>query len=179
MGRKRVPKEKKQKRVTVKLIPRKSGDKITEPYRIMEGIVKADRADLKDLKIGMAWRLGWRPDTDGVITLGQCRKRGDLDRELDDYDIIILLNQEAFESFKSAELKERLIFHEMMHAQIVTTPEGDPKKNDRGRIIIRIRKHDVSAFKAELAKYGDADLAEIATGSIENAKRALLQDGEV
>lgn len=175
MGRRRIPKEKKQKRVTVKLIARKVGDKVTEPYKIMEDIVKTDRADLKPLKIGMAWRIGWRPDQDKVLTLGQCRKRGDLDRELDDYDIIILLNAEAFPTLKPEE-RQRLIYHELMHAQVVTDDEGEPKTNDRGRIIIRIRKHDVAAFRAELERFGDEDLSEIAKGRIEDAKRPLLRE---
>ena len=46
MGRRRVPKEKKGKRVTVKLIARKIGEKITETYKIMEGLIKTDRSDL-------------------------------------------------------------------------------------------------------------------------------------
>jgi hypothetical protein len=161
--------------VTVKLIARTTGAKVTEPYKIMEDIVKTERADLKPLKIGMAWRLGWRPDPDQVLTLGQCRKRGDLDRELDDYDLIILLNAEAFPALKPEE-KQRLIYHELMHAQIVHDGEGEPKTNDRGRIILRIRKHDVAAFRAELEKFGDADLSEIAKGRIEDAKRPLLQE---
>lgn len=174
MGRRRVPKEKKGKRVTVKLIARKIGEKITETYKIMEGLIKTDRADLKDLKIGMAWRLGWRADPYGVLTLGQCRKRGDLDRELDDYDLVILLNAEAYPALQDRE-KERLIYHELMHAQIVTYADDQPKKNDRGRIVLRIRKHDISAFRSELQKYGDENLSEIAKIRIVDADSPLIQ----
>lgn len=176
MGRRRVPQEKKQKRVTVKLIQRMVGGKITEPYKIMEELVKTKRDDLKKLKIGMAWRAGWRADQDGVLTLGQCRKRGDLDRELDDYDLIILLNEDAFPTLKPPE-KERLIYHELTHAQVVMDKDGDPKVNDRDRIVMRIRKHDIQAFKCEIEEYGDDDLFEIAKGRMEDAKRPLLNGG--
>jgi len=175
MGRKRVAKEAKQKRVTVQLIPRYTGDNLTESYRIMEMFVKAERDDLKDLTIGMAWRIGWRPDPNRVLKLGECRKRGDLDRELDDYDFIILLNQDAFNSMEDDE-KRRLIFHQLMHAQVVVGTDGKPKKNDRGRFVCRIRKHDFEEFRAVMLKFNcEEDLSDIAQERIADAKRPLLK----
>lgn len=174
--RSRIPKEKKRKRVTVKLIHREVGGKVTEPYKIMESIVKTERADLKRARIGMAWRSGWRPDPHGVLKLGQCKKRGDLERELAEYDFIILLNEESFQHLKSEE-KRRLIFHELMHAEIVTEA-GEDKLDDRGRLVCRVRKHDVEDFREVVKQFGwQEDLSQIAQQRNADASRPLL-DGQ-
>jgi len=167
---------KKRKKVTVQFLGRMHAGKITAPYEIIERIIKTERADLKDVKIGVAWRLGWRSDADGVLTLGQCKKRGDLDRELDDYDFIILLNKEAWPTLEDV-LKERLIFHELEHAQLSLDSNGEPKRNDRGRLICRIRKHDFAEFRSVVKKYGwEANLSELAKAGIADADRPLLAE---
>jgi len=170
----------KRRRVTVKFIQRRIEHTglVTEPYRIMEEIVKTRRADLKDVKIGIAWRLGWRPDADGRRTLGQCRKRGDLDRELDEWDFIILLNEDAWPTFKEKQ-KERLIFHELGHAQVSVDTNGQPKHDDRGRIVCRIRKHDIEDFRDVVEIYGwKEDLQDLAEKGIQDAQRPLLAEAE-
>jgi len=170
----------KRKRVTVKFIQRRiehTGN-VTEPYRIMEELIKTRRADLADVKIGIAWRLGWRPDADGRRTLGQCRKRGDLDRELDEWDFIILLNEDAWPTF-SEKQKERLIFHELGHAQLSLDTNGQPKRDDRGRIVCRIRKHDIQDFRDVVEVYGwEEDLQDLAEKGIADAERPLLAEAE-
>lgn len=170
----------KRKRVMVKFIERRVEHTglVTEPYRIMEEVIKTRRADLKDVKIGIAWRIGWRPDSDGRRTLGQCRKRGDLDRELDAWDFIILLNEDAWPTFKDRP-KERLIFHELGHAQIVSDTNGQPKRDDRGRLVTRIRKHDIQDFRDVVEIYGwEEDLNELAERGIADAQRPLLAEAE-
>lgn len=171
---------KKRKAVLVKFIERRieTNQKVTEPYRIMEGIIKTRRADLKDVKIGIAWRLGWRPDADGRRILGQCRKRGDLDRELDEWDFIILLNEDAWPTF-SEKQKERLIFHELGHAQVSVDTNGEPKRDDRGRLVCRIRKHDIQDFRDVVEIYGwEEDLQDLAERGIADAQRPLLAIAE-
>ena len=180
MGRRKSSstKEPKRKRVTVKLIERQNAGRVVEPYRIMEEIIKKERADLKDAKIGIAWRFGWRPDADGVRKLGQCKKRGDLDRELDSYDLIILLNAEAFPNL-DADHKRRLVFHELEHAQLSLDTNGEPKHDDRNRLCFRLRKHDIEDFRSVVAQFGwEDDLSKIAAAAIEDAKRPLLQGQE-
>jgi hypothetical protein len=144
---KRGPKARKRKRVTVQFLKRIHAGKITEPYEIMEKIIAECRADLKDVRIGIAWRIGWRADSDGYMQMGKCRKRGDLDRELDDYDFIILLNKEAWPTLERQH-KERWMLHELEHAQVCTDSNGEPKKDDRGRLVCRIKKHDSKSFAA-------------------------------
>lgn len=167
---------KKRKKVTVQFLERMHTGKVTAPYEILERLIKTERADLKDVKIGIAWRLGWRSDADGVLTLGQCKKRGDLDRELDNYDFIIMLNKEAWPTLEDI-FKERLIFHELEHAQLSLDMNGEPKKDDRGRLVCRIRKHDFAEFRSVVKKYGwEANLSELAKAGIADAQRPLLAE---
>lgn len=177
MGRRSSgPKPKKRKKVTVQLIKRNHAGEVTEPYRIMDELLNTEHGHLHDATIGMAWRMGWRADTDGHLMLGQCRKRGDLDRELDKFDFIILLNREAWPTL-SGEQKRALIDHELCHAAIVMDADGEAKRNDRGQLVTRIRKHDMEEFRAIVQRHGlwTADLEQIARASINDAGRPLLK----
>jgi hypothetical protein len=181
MGRRKgsATKEKRRKRVTVKLIPRKNAGEVTEPWSLMEEIKAKEHANLEGAKIAMAWRIGWRSDADGIMTLGMCRKRGDLDRELDSFDFVILLNQEAWKGLNTAQ-KRALIDHELCHAKIVVDSDGNPKTDDRDRLVCRIRKHDCEEFKSVVERHGlwTSDLAALAQATINDAARPLLAESE-
>lgn len=170
-------KAKKRKKVTVQLLKRVHAGKVTEPYDIMEKLIERDRSDLLDVKIAIAWRVGWRADANGLLTLGRCRKRGDLDRELDKFDFVILLNKEAWATLDETQ-KKALVFHELCHAQIVIDADGNPKQDDRDRIVCRIRKHDVEEFRAVTDKFGlwTQDLARLAQANINDSARPLLAE---
>jgi hypothetical protein len=165
--------------VTVKLIPRKHAGEVTEPWVVMEGLKEKHHTNLDGAKIAMAWRIGWRADSDGIMTLGKCRKRGDLDRELDSFDFVILLNQEAWKGLNDTQ-KRALIDHELCHAQIVIDSDGNQKTDDRDRLVCRIRKHDCEEFKCIVERHGlwTSDLAELALASINDAARPLLAVAE-
>jgi hypothetical protein len=180
MGRRSSgPKPKKRKKVTVQLLQRLHAGKVTEPYEIMERLLRTEHGHLKDAKIGIAWRMGWRADTDGHMRLGQCRKRGDLDRELDGYDFILMLNKEAWPGLNEKQ-KAALVDHELCHAQLSYDADGHPKRNDRDRLVCRIKKHDTEEFRAVVDRHGlwTADLEQIARAAINDAKRPLLAVAE-
>jgi hypothetical protein len=170
-------KEKRRKRVTVKLIPRMHAGEVTEPYRLMEEIQAKDHGDLDGVKIGLAWRLGWRPDANKNLCLGKCRKRGDLDRELDTFDFVIMLNKEAWPGLNLKE-KRALIDHELCHANVVLDSDGEPKVDDADRLVCRIRKHDTEEFRDVVKRHGlwTSDLAAIAQAAVNDAQRPLLAD---
>jgi len=169
------PRTKKRKKVTVQLLKRVHAGEVTEPYRLMEELRDRDHGHLADAKIGIAWRLGWRSDPDGHLRLGQCRKRTDLDRELDGFDFMLLLNKEAWPQLNDGQ-KRALIDHELCHAQIVIDSDGHPKRNDRDRLVCRIKKHDTEEFRAVVERHGlwTADLEQIARAAINDANRPLL-----
>ena len=93
----RKPKaEKARKKVTVKLLEREYAGKATEAYQILDRLIAKHHSQLGSAKIAIAWRFGWKADTDGRLKLGQAKKGSDLDRELHQYDFVILLNHEAW-----------------------------------------------------------------------------------
>jgi hypothetical protein len=169
----------KRKKVTVQLIEEKHAGKVTEPYRLLKEMQEINHRHLDNAKIGLAWRLGWRANTDGQLQLAACRKRGDLDRELDGFDFIILLNREAF-AVLNEESKRALIDHQLCHAQITMDADGNPKMNDRDRLVCRVRKHDVEEFRVIVERHGawTQDLAKMAQAAINDASRPLLKFGE-
>lgn len=169
-------KKKKRKRVSVRLAKRKHAGKITEPYQIMDAVIGDKRADLKEasLKIGIAWNTGWREDADGHTILGKCSKRKDLDRELTDFDFIISLNEDVWPHLEDGQ-KYRLIWHELCHAELKYDNDGSVLKDDKDRIVCRIRSHDIREFKEIAAEYGtDEDFNKVAKATVNDAKRPLL-----
>lgn len=168
---------KKRKKVTVQLIKRVHAGEVVEPYRLMEEIRAKEHGHLEGVKIALAWRLGWRPDANNILCLGKCRKRGDLDRELDDFDFVILLNKEAWQGLNEKE-RRALVDHELCHAQVVMDADGNPKHDDRDRLVCRIRKHDTEEFKAVVERHGlwTNELAAIAQAAINDSRRPLLTD---
>lgn len=183
MGRRRMgsgDKPKKRKKVTVRIIKEKHAGETTEPHKLLAEIRKKNHGHLEQAKIGLAWRSGWRSDTDGHMKLGQCRKSSDLDREMyEGFDFVILLNEEAWPTL-NGEQKRALIDHELCHAALSMDANGEPKFNDRDRLCCRIKKHDVEEFRSIVERHGlyTQDLAEIATAAINDSKRPLLAEAE-
>jgi hypothetical protein len=174
-GKPRKDREPKRKAVKIRLCERMHTGKIVEAYRIMEAIIATDRKDLAHLKIGIAWHTGWRQDADGVKTHGKCLKRSDLDRSLDGYDAMIVLNEKSWLAFGEQD-KLRLITHELEHIQIASDKNGGPLIDDKGRQVIRLKRHDVADFACIIARFGlPPCLSDV---QIHDADRPLLQLAE-
>lgn len=183
MGRKRrrkrstTPKPKKRKKVTVKLLDRVHAGKTTEPYRLMDGLINEKHEHLKDAKIAIAWRFGWTQDADGRLKLGQVKKGSDLDREMHQHDFVILLNHEAWNRGGLNE-EQRLAWvdHQLCHCQVVVDANGEPKTDEQGRTVWRIRKHDIEEFQDIVARHGlySGDLEKFAQAGLNDADRPLL-----
>ncbi len=117
--------------------------------------------------IVIAWRKGWRPDADNHVQLGQyAASEGDLDRELDKFDFVILINESTGRPERRSQAG--IIDHELCHAQIVYDSDGSRSATIRNRLVCRIRKHDVEEFRDVVQRHGlyTADLAEIAKAAI-------------
>jgi len=168
-GRSGMPKPPRRKRVNVTLI-----EADHPAYKILARLIKSDRADIKKVRVALAYHKGWRRDADGVRKLGTVKKCGDLDKEFSPYDFRIELNAEAFPHMSDKE-KERLIYHELMHIQPSMDKNGEQLCDDKLRPVYRVRKHDREDFLAVYKKYGvDEDIALVAEQRIEDAKRPLL-----
>lgn len=170
--------EAKPKKVNHRIIERgKDPNDVPQVYRIMDELVSAHHHHLLEADIVIAWRYGWNEDADGGLRLGQCKKASDLDRDLHNYDFIILLNFEAVNAaaFTDTQLRA-LIDHELCHAQVTTDDTGDYKRDEHGKVVWRIRKHDIEEFQEVVARHGlyKSDLESFARVAMEKADAPLM-----
>ena len=131
-------------------------DRDSEPYLLLEEIVEEHHEELLSAKIVLAWRKSLRADVDGHLILGKCVKASDLQRELIDYDFVILLNKEVWDNPEfTVDKKKALIDHELCHAAPAEDAEtGEQKVDEKGRFVWRIRKHDIEEFREIVQRHG-------------------------
>jgi hypothetical protein len=155
MGRRKgFGKTKKKKLPPFELIDHQAKPQL-EPYKLMAQIRKEYHEDIKDAKIALAYQKGLKADVDGHVTLGKCIKASDLQRELVDWDFVILLNHEVWTATEfTKEKKMALLDHELCHAELALDKEGEPKVDAGGRKQYRIRKHDFQEFNAIIERHG-------------------------
>lgn len=148
------PKLKKPKKLSYRLIDQGSvaGQLL---YPMLAALVARYHEDLRDARIALAWNLSWKPDVDGRVTLGKCKRASELDRELAAFDFVIILRQEFFEDGRvSDEQRRALIDHELCHAAVKYDENGERVVDERGRTVYRTRKHDLEEFAEIADRYG-------------------------
>jgi hypothetical protein len=92
---------------------------------------------------------------DGRLTLGRCKKVTDLEREFMPYDFIIILNRDFWEDERVTDHQRRaLLDHELCHAAVATDREGDPRVDEKNRVVYRTRKHTLEEFHEIVDRYG-------------------------
>ena len=147
-----------------------------EPYKIMDELRKSNHDSIKDANILLAYRKGWKSNVDGHIILGKCIKASELQRELVDWDFVILLNFEVWNSAEfTREKKLALLDHELCHAEPALDKEGEPKVTASGKKVWRIREHDVQEFTEIIARHGcyKKDLQRFAETIIKQAQKTI------
>lgn len=138
------------RKVSVELIPKNN-----PAYEMMKSIRQRHHRHIRKAKIALAWKKSIKPDRDGHILLGKCRKSSDLQREVSEYDFIILLNKEAWEHEEFGRKRQKaLLDHELCHAAQAYDKKGKRLKNDRGKYVFRVRKHDVEEFSEIVERHG-------------------------
>lgn len=174
----RKPKAKRSKRVTYQVIAHDSAaGKVL--YPMLNELIEEHHEELTNARIALAWSLTWKPDTDGRVKLGQCKKRSELDREFNDLDFVIVLRQEFVQSPEVKDAQRRaLLDHELCHATIRLDREGEPALDERGRKVYRLRKHDIEEFSEIVARHGcyKRDLEHFAVALNQSKQRSLLDD---
>ena len=125
-------------------------------YKLVDQLVKAHHTDLRDARIALAWCTSWRRDVDGRIKLGQCRRASALDRQLHEFDFVILLQKEFWTNVTvSNEQRTALVDHELCHASVKLDPHnGEPIEDENGRKVYRTRKHDIEEFGEIVERHG-------------------------
>lgn len=122
-------------------------------YATMRAIIEAHHLHLLEARIVLAWKHDWQPASDGTITLGKCKKAADLDRLLHDYDFVILLNSLFWDEFTPAQ-QRAILDHEITHAAVTLDDQGKPKQTEDGRLVYRVRKHDLEEFREIVERHG-------------------------
>ena len=125
-------------------------------YALLDELVQAHHEELREARIALAWALRWKPDTDGITKLGQCKKASELDRQLHDFDFVILLKRSFWiDERVTDEQRAALLDHELCHGRLQRDRETNlPKRDGAGRLLYRIRKHDVEEFREIVERHG-------------------------
>lgn len=124
-------------------------------YAMLTDLIDKFHPQLKQANIGLAWRKSVKSDVDGRLVLGKCQRVSDLQREFTPMDFIIQLNQEVWTSPEFDEAKKRaLLDHELCHAEVKLTDEGQAVIDERNRIVFRMRKHDLEEFREIVDRHG-------------------------
>lgn len=134
-------------------------------YALMDELIREHHPDLRAARFVLAWNLTWQPDADGRVVIGQVKRSSDLDRELIDFDFVILLRRAFWRDERiSDEQRAACMDHQLCHCQRATTKGGDPAVDERGRPVWRLRKHDVEEFADVIERHGmhSHDLEQVA-----------------
>lgn len=144
----------KTKKVAYELIGEGTDDG-TPMYLLLHELISKHHEHLRDARIALAWAKSWKPDVDGRLILGKCKKASDLDRELAAFDFIILLNRGFWRDPDVTDAQRRaLLDHELCHAAVAYDQRGEPIIDERGRQVFRLRKHDIEEFAAIVERHG-------------------------
>jgi hypothetical protein len=165
------------KKVSYRLIDRES-EAGAIMYRMLFDLVHDHHSELRGARIALAWSLSWKPDVDGRVTLGKCKRASDLDRELVDLDFVIILQQEFFQDALVTNAQRRaLMDHELCHATVKLDENYEPMEDERGRIVYRTRKHDIEEFSEIVERHGlyKRDLEQFARA----INRSKVKQGEL
>ena len=143
-----------KKTVNYKLIPRDEGPG-PEMYALLSRLIEEHHEHLTNARIALAWSTAWKPDVDGRVTLGRCKRVGDPDREIMGLDFVILLSADFWQHSEVTDgQREALLDHELSHAAVAYDTDGEPQRDEQDRVVYRIRKHDVEEFSGVIRRHG-------------------------
>jgi hypothetical protein len=167
----KTPRKERKRVVKVQFVPRPAKKSKTpdplDPYAILDAMVRDHHDDLAQARIAVAWMLDVKADRDGHLTLGRCKKATDLDREFREFDLVILLNAQAW---KELEPKQRVavVDHFLCRATVAEDKNAEPIKDERDRLCYRMRTPDIVEFMNVVKRHGLylADVAEFVKQAI-------------
>lgn len=166
----------KLKKVVYELIGR--DELVGEPmYQLLDRTIHEHHEQLRHARIVLAWAKSWKRDKDGHLVLGKCKRASDLDRELAEFDFIILLNKDFWQGFATKDThRAALIDHELCHAAPALDKFGHQLEDERGRKVWRTRKHDIEEFAEIVERHGTykRDLEEFHRCAIRGVQQQIL-----
>lgn len=150
---------------------------LEEPYTLLDEVRSRWHGELSEARIALAWRLKQKADKDGHLVLGRCVKVTDLQKEFAEWDFIIVLNREVWDSEEfDSKKKLALLDHELCHAAVAEDSDGGERYDERDRPVFRMRKHDIEEFHAIIQRHGcyKRDLEHFANLILEKQRQPLL-----
>lgn len=112
---------------------------------------------LKEVHILYVWRLGDVPeyDDEGRAILATTRKLPARERDIYGYDTEIKVWRDGWKRINKKK-QRRTMWHELNHIEVEQGENFSVNRDDDGRIIFRIKQHDVviTTFEDELKKFG-------------------------
>jgi len=168
--------QERRKKATLRKIERKHAGRITQPYKILEGLIETHHERLKEARFILLWKSGWKTDKDGILIRAKIRKISEAEREVwGDFDYMILLHRELWGCKGFSEANRR---HDMDHELCHAAPEiddstGEQLRDERDRLCWRLVKHPIQTFPELIERHG----LQTCTGVNAEAQAALEADG--
>jgi Putative phage metallopeptidase len=146
-------------------------------YELLRMVRDKWHQEIDQAKIALAFWKKVKADRDGILKLGRIHHTSELHRELAPWDFVILLNETVWmDPDFGDKQKKALLDHELCHATIATDKAGNARKDERGRLLYRMRRHDIEEFRAVVKRHGcyKADLEEFARILLKKVDAPLL-----
>lgn len=110
--------------------------------RLIKQYYSGDQSGLSNLGVIVMWRHNVRPDQDGFILIADISRSSDKMRELMPHDVIIGINKSAWRVLSESQ-QELAIDAQLSRVVVCHDKEGNPKEDDRSRIIYRLKRMEV------------------------------------
>ncbi len=144
----------KPKQIAVELIDPEKRDDL---YSLLSRTIDEHHSELAECDIALAWKRGWRANSDGVVRACQAVKTADLDREIRNAGkcAVILLNAELWQSprFSAAAAAYWLDFA-LRCVRVSLDRDGSPKRDAANRLILRLAKPPIAVFPDVYERHG-------------------------
>ena len=121
----------------------------------MDRWIASNHPHLAEVNVGLQWARGWKPDKDAKLTLGRAGKASEIERQTLGVHAWIKINSMFWNSPTTTDAhRDALMDHELCHIKVELDKNGDPRKDDRGMICIRMARHDCEEFEAIIERHG-------------------------
>ena len=155
MKQKTGKKKRKKSRSYVLVNPRGKDAEAKKVYAMVRDLVSEQHEDLRQATIGVAWCTTWTPDADGRMKLAAAKIAGDLDRELQAFDVVVILNQNFWRNREVSDAQRTAVMdHGLSQVLLRFDRNGEPVEDEKGRKVYRRRKFDIQEFTGVIKRHG-------------------------
>lgn len=133
-----------------------SNDNDNAIYQLIYDLIsKYHRNRIENVNCLVMWRHNNKMDKDGYIFIADINKSSDKVRELREHDVIIGINKNVWEMLSLNE-KNTVIDTLLERITVSQNKSGEPKEDDRSRVIFRLRKPEVICHDTIRRRHSDS-----------------------